>query len=241
MLKPSQPCFGPGEGRSLGTGTRVLRKLGFSPRCDGCLHLALGHSQDMRSLGLLFCASGIFFLCAWLEAGLVPHYWACFSPLQVCPGIHSGGGLHSRASFTPAECLHADTHTANGHRQVHSPESALLPFEVYVLSLVMAASTLVGEHSWSRGARAGWPGSGWSGPGIWPVPQAVLNLLLSRCDMDQASVFTQSSRKISVSHSPLVTLTSFHISYEGDHHPVIWTPGLVCLMCELKPMLPLIL
>ena len=91
----------------------------------------------------------------------------------------------------------------------------------------MAASTLVGNIAEARGAkRAGWLGSGWSGPGKWPVPQAVLNLLLSHCDLEQVSLCTHSSRAVSVSHSRLVALTSFHISYEGAHHPGVGPQGL---------------
>lgn len=91
-----------------------------------------------------------FFLCAWLEAGLVPHYWACFSPLQVCPGTHTlVGGLHSWASFTPC-WMYTLMHTlpmATGRSTVRV--SALF---LWSIRTVVGNGSLhfSGEHSWSK-------------------------------------------------------------------------------------------
>ena len=86
-----------------------------SPREVGFLLSVMALStllwRTARTWGLgaaVLCWLHFFSLCAWLEAGLVPHYWACFSPFQVCPGTHTlvtGVSILELVSL-PAECMH---------------------------------------------------------------------------------------------------------------------------------------
>ena len=149
MLKPSQPC--------LGGGGQDPRDWNGSPQEAGFLLSVMAVSTLLwctaRTWGLgaaVLCWLHFFSLCAWLEAGLVPHYWACFSPFQVCPGTHTlvmGVSILKLVSL-PAERTHWCTYSQWPQA---GPQSKSALFLQSICTVIGNGSLhFSGEPSWSK-------------------------------------------------------------------------------------------